>query len=118
MYNMILIKIKANIYRRPLTGFGKFRGYGNTGQLFDLMKSFLSNREMEVVLSRMSSISFRMNADVPQGSIISAALFSIFINDLRIVIGSQVGIYAVDTIMYSCPNSKSGIAAKLTWPLV
>ncbi len=90
----------------------KLQGYAVTGQLFDLIQSFLSHRELKVVLNGFSSSSYPINAGMPQGSILGPTLFLIFINDLPEAIDSQVGIYADDTTIYSCLKNKSSVADK------
>lgn len=76
----------------------KLQGYGITGWLFDLIHSFLFNRE--IVLNGFSSSSFYMNAGVLQGSILGPTLFLISINDLPNIFSSQVGIYSDDTDLF------------------
>ncbi|CAE1168972.1 unnamed protein product [Acanthosepion pharaonis] len=90
----------------------KLQGYGIPGRLFDLIQSFLSNRELKVVLNGFSSSSYPTNAGVPQGSILGPTLFLIYINDLPDAINSQVGIYADDTTIYSCLKNKSSVTDK------
>ena len=45
----------------------KLRSYGISGQIFDLISSFLSNRRLRVVLDGKSSQKYPVNAGVPQG---------------------------------------------------
>lgn len=71
---------------------------------FNLIKSFLTNRVMKVVLNGHASRSFHINGPT---------LFLIFINDLLNVISSPGGIYAGDTIIYSCLNTKSDRSDKI-----
>ena len=48
----------------------KRKSYGISGQTFDLISSFLSNRRFRVVLDEKSSQEYPVNAGVPQGSIL------------------------------------------------
>ena len=59
----------------------KIKSYGFSGQIFGLISSFLSNRRLRVVLNRNSSQEYPVNAAVPQGSMLSPALFLQYIND-------------------------------------
>ena len=60
----------------------KLKSYGISGQIFGLISSFLSNRQLWVVLDGKSSQEYPVNAGVPQGSIIERTLFLLYINDL------------------------------------
>ena len=44
----------------------KLRSCGISGQIFDLISSFLCNRQLEVVLDGKSSQEYPVNAGVPQ----------------------------------------------------
>ena len=46
----------------------KLKSYGISGQIFDLISSFLSNRWLRVVLDAKSLQEYPVNAGVPQGS--------------------------------------------------
>ena len=83
----------------------KLRGYGINGHLLDLIKSFLSNRQLKVVLDGQQSSCYSINAGVPQGSVLGPILFLIFINDLPDDCLSQIAIYADDTTVYDCRDS-------------
>ena len=49
----------------------KLKCYGISGQIFGLISSFLSNRQLRVVLDGKSSQEYPGNAGVPQGSILN-----------------------------------------------
>ena len=58
------------------------KSYGISGQIFDLISSFLSNRWLRVVLDGKSSQEYPVNAEGLQSSILGPALFLLYINDL------------------------------------
>ena len=79
----------------------KFKSYGISGQIFGLISSFLSNRQLRVVLDGKSSQEYPVNAGVTQGSILGSTLFLLYINDLPDDVTCNIAIYADDTILYS-----------------
>ena len=78
----------------------KLNSYGISGQPFGLISSFLSNRQLRVVLDRKFSQEYPVNAGVPQGSILGSALFLLYINDLPDDVICDIVIYAGDTTLY------------------
>ena len=60
----------------------EIQSYGISGHIFGHISSFLSNRQLWVVLGGKSSQEYPVNAGVPQGSIIERTLFLLYINDL------------------------------------
>ena len=78
----------------------KLKSYGISGQTFGLISSFLSNRQIRVVLDIKSSQEYLVNAGVPQGSILGPALFLLYINDLHDNVICNIAIYADDTTLY------------------
>ena len=79
----------------------KLQSYGISGQIFDLISFFLSNRQLRVVLDGKSSQEYPVNAGVPQGSILGPTLFLQYINDLPDDVICNIAIYADDTTLYS-----------------
>ena len=79
----------------------KLKSYGISGQIFGLISSFLSNRRLRVVLNGKSSQEYPVNAGVPQGSILGATLFLLYINDLPDDLICDIAIYDGDTTLYS-----------------
>ena len=79
----------------------KLKSYGISGHIFGLISSFLSNRQLRVVLDGKSSQEYPVNAGVPQGFIFAATLFLLYINDLPDDVICHISIYADDTTLYS-----------------
>ena len=79
----------------------KLKSCGISGQIFGLISSFLSNKQLQVVLDGKSSQEYPDNAGVPQGSILGATLFLLYINDLPDDVICNIAIYADDTTVYS-----------------
>ena len=77
-----LLELWHLIYSRLSTGFGMVvfftnLSHGISGQIFGLVSSFLSNRQLRVVLDENSSLEYPVNARVPQGSILGPRLLSV-----------------------------------------
>ena len=79
----------------------KLKSYGISGQIFGGISSFLSNRQLRVVLDGKSSQEYPVNAGVPQGSILGRTLFLVYINNLPDDVICDIAIYADDTTVYS-----------------
>ena len=90
----------------------KLKSYGISGQIFDLISSFLSNRWLRVVLDGKSSQEYPVNAGVPQGSILGPTLFLLHINELPDVI-CDIAIYADDTTLSSNCDQASDLLQQL-----
>ena len=101
-----------------LTGFGmlvffKLTSYGLSGQVFNLISSFLSNRRFRVVLDGKSSQEYPVIAGVPQGSIVGPTLFLLYINDFPDDVVCNIAIYADDTTLYSKCDQASDLWQQL-----
>jgi len=84
-------------------------GLGN--YLCKWIESFLSNRSIQVLVDGFKSDLFKINAGVPQGSVISPTLFIIFINDLLSSTNNSIHSYADDsTLMASYSFKKISLA--------
>ena len=72
----------------------KLKPYGISGQIFGLISSFLSNRQLWVVLDGKSSQKYPVNVGVPEGSILRPTLFLLYIDDLPDDVVCDIAIYA------------------------
>ena len=59
------------------------KSYRISGQIFDLISSFLSNRWFQVVLDGKLSQEYLVKTGVSQGSILGSTIFVPYINDLH-----------------------------------
>ena len=91
----------------------KLKSYGISGQIFGLISSFLSNRQLWVVLDGKSSQEYPVNAGVPQGSILGPTLFLLYINDLPDDVICNIAVYADDTTLYSKRDQLSDLWQQL-----
>ena len=86
---------------------------GISGNLLNLMNSFLSERYQRVLLNGQSSEWASIKAGVPQGSILGPLLFLIYINDLSDGIISDVKLFADNTSIFSTVYSTNKTADSL-----
>ena len=91
----------------------KFKSYGVSGQLYGLISSFLSRRQLRVVLDGKSSQEYPVNAGVPQGSILGPTLFLLYINDLPDDVICNIAICDDDTALYSKCDQASDLWQQL-----
>ena len=79
----------------------KIKSCGISCQIFGLISSFLSNRQLRIVLDSKSSEEYQVNAGVPEGIILASTLFLLYINDHSNEVVCNIAIYADDTTLYS-----------------
>ena len=91
----------------------KLKSYGISGQIFSLISSFLSNRQLQVVLDGKFSQEYPVNVGVPQGSILGPTLFLLYINHLPDDVICDIAIYADDTTLYSKCDQASDLWQQL-----
>mgnify|MGYP001793799177 FL=1 len=84
----------------------KLKTMGISGDLFNLLRSFLSDRYQRVLINGQSSGWEKIMAGVPQGSILGPLLFLVYINDLPNNMLSNVKIFADDTSIFSVVHDK------------
>ena len=84
----------ANLLRKP-------KCYKISRQMFALISSLLSNRQLRVVLDGKASQEYPFNAGVSQGSILGPTLFLLYINDLPDNVICDIAVCADDTTLYS-----------------
>ena len=67
----LVVFIRSLHHSGPNTGLLHIlKSYGISGQIFGLISSFLSNRQLQVVLDAKSSQEYPVNAGSPSGSIL------------------------------------------------
>ena len=77
----------------------KLKSYDISGQIFGLFSSFLSNKQLQMVLDGKSSQQHPVNAGVPQWHILGPTLFLLNINDPPDDVTCNVAIYVDDTTL-------------------
>jgi len=82
----------------------KLSAYGITGNLFEWMRSFLSNRTQQTrVGSQLSSV-VHITSGVVQGSVLGSLLFLLFINEIDGLLSNErcvCKLYADDVKLYT-----------------
>ena len=79
----------------------KLKYYEISSQIFGLIFSFLSKRQLLFLLDGKSSEEYPGNAGVPKGSILGPTLFLLYTNDLPDDVVCNIAIYANDTTLCS-----------------
>jgi len=80
----------------------KLLSYGISGRMFHFIRSFLSNRTLQVRIGSTLSMTKRLENGTPQSSVLSPILFSLMINDLPKRITSHAALYADDFCFWEC----------------
>jgi L-rhamnose mutarotase len=79
----------------------KLKSCGITGRLLEWLKDYLSDRQQRVIINGEYSEWGKINAGVPQGSVLGPLLFLIFINDITHVIRNcKIRLFADDTCLF------------------
>ena len=79
----------------------KLKKFGVTGNLLNLLTNYLSDRYQRVVLNGQESDWEKINAGVPQGSVLGPLLFLVYINDLIDGISSNIKLFADDSSLFT-----------------
>ena len=79
----------------------KLKQNGIKDKLLCLLIDFLKNRQQRVVLNGQSSSWTKVNAGIPQRSILGPLLFLIYINDLSNGLQSDPKLFTDDTSLFS-----------------
>ena len=95
----------------------KLTAVGFSKNMTDWFHSYLTNREQRVCIRGVSSSWQKINAGVPQGSILGPTLFIIFINDIVNRINSNTRLFADDTILYKVLNQPISAGIELNTDL-
>ena len=79
----------------------KLRKCGITGRLLDWLKDYLTDRQQRVIINGEFSDWGKINAGIPQGSVLGPLLFLIFINDITYVVKHcKIRLFADDTCLF------------------
>ena len=89
----------------------KLKCFGISRNLFNILKSFLSNRLQRVTLNGQNSELRVIRAGVPQGSILGPLLFLIYVNDLPQNLRSTVKLFADDVSLFSVVKNDVSLSA-------
>ena len=79
-----------------------------SGQIFDLISSFLSNRRLQVVLDGKASQEYPVNAGVPLRCILGPTLLLLYINDLPDIV-------ICDIVPRRLLNCVCGVGSWVAW---
>ena len=78
----------------------KLSTYGIGNQVIAWVTSFLSNREMRVLVRGQASDWVSVISGVPQGSVLGPLLFLLYVNDIPDIIKSNIKMFADDTKLW------------------
>ena len=104
----------------------KLIGTGITGQLYQMIESYLGNRQQYVELNGAKSSMKTVAYGVPQGSLLGPILFSVYMNDLPDITSTgETHLYADDVTAFlkgetvdECVSKLNGLATEMNnWSL-
>ena len=79
----------------------KLKQNGVSGKLLSVLSDFLKDRKQRVILNGKVSSWTGVDGGVPQGSILGALLFLIYINTLADSLSSNTNLFADDISLFS-----------------
>ena len=85
----------------------KLKSMGISGELYNLLESYLSGRFQRVLLNGQSSSWKPVLAGVPQGSILGPLFFVVYINDLPNGLKSNAKLFADDTSLFTIVKDRN-----------
>ena len=91
----------------------KLRRCDILGNLYNLLKSCLSNRQQRTVLHGKSSAWGSISAGVPQGSILGTFIFLVYINDLTEDLKCTIKLFADDTFIFTVVKNPNAAAVDI-----
>ena len=91
----------------------KLRSMGISGELYNLLGNYLSDRFERVILNGQASSWRLVIAGVPHGSILGPLLFLVYINDLPNELKSSVTLFADNTSLFTIVKDKNETANTL-----
>ena len=83
--------------RIPLSMSSLCNKYGVRGVPLQLIESFLTNRQQYTIIKSTKSATNKVLCGIPQGSTLGPLLFTIYINDFRLVFDFKEHLFADDT---------------------
>ena len=88
----------------------KLNNYGFRGTVYNLIKSYLTDRKQYVHCNKTTSDILSVKIGVPQGSVLGPLFFLIYVNDMMSAVVDSASIiqYADDTTLY-CSKSNINI---------
>lgn len=87
----------------------KLKNFGYPMYILKIVKSFLENRKFVVEIDATHSSPRNILAGVPQGSVLSPILYSIYTSDYKLPRNSTLALYADDTALVSCGKVSNAI---------
>ena len=97
--------------------FFRFKQFGITGSLLKWFHSYLSDRVQRVVLEKQTSSWLKVEAGVPQGSILGPLLFLIYTNDIVSNLKTYIHMFVDDISLLALSNDPVQAAADLNHDL-